>query len=462
MLDRSTCCGRSEPRPSASKVRKILIGECGHASRSAKYFFPTFCGGSDALPVRQHHGVHPRRRWREGRLKLDPGRRSRSGSPTTTPATSPAPAGSSSSRARSCKAICRNFVEMTPNRRDNYCCGGGGGTVSIDEIRPFRTLIGGKAKAEQIRATGATILVAPCANCKKQLREVCEDHGLDVQVVGPARPDLQGDRASTESPRREEAIGRGSLDRLRPRAAVPAVVLPDGARAAAPALAHAVAGIVQAYLRSRRPRRWRCREIARQTAGAGCSRCGWLRERGRSTASRRSLFHAGLILLVPLFLRGPRRCSGGAALGFGMAGPAAGHVADWLTLLAIGAAARLFAGRARRPAVPRPSAAAGLRLAAPAASCRSLTGLRLRATRSSAPRTYQASMLLHLLTRPTAVMLLTAVHQDRPLRALAAVPAGHRRVLEVRARRGGPGRRDAGHAGRPSWADKSRVGGVQS
>ena len=59
------------------------------------------------------------------------------------------------------------------------------GTVSIDEIRPYRTMVGGKAKAEQIRATGCKYLVAPCANCKKQLREVCEDHGLkDVEVVG--------------------------------------------------------------------------------------------------------------------------------------------------------------------------------------------------------------------------------------------------------------------------------------
>jgi Fe-S oxidoreductase len=74
---------------------------------------------------------------------------------------------------------------MTPNRTENYCCGGGGGTVSIDEIRAFRTGLMGRRKAEQIRATGATIVVSPCANCKKQLREVCEDHGLDdVTVVG--------------------------------------------------------------------------------------------------------------------------------------------------------------------------------------------------------------------------------------------------------------------------------------
>ena len=61
---------------------------------------------------------------------------------------------------------------------------GGGGTVSIDEIRKFRTLTGGKAKADQIRATGAEIVVAPCANCKKQVAEVCQDHGLEVKVCG--------------------------------------------------------------------------------------------------------------------------------------------------------------------------------------------------------------------------------------------------------------------------------------
>ncbi len=55
----------------------------------------------------------------------------------------------------------------------------------MDEIRPYRTKITGKLKADQIRATGAHYVVAPCANCKKQLREVCEDHGLkDVEVVG--------------------------------------------------------------------------------------------------------------------------------------------------------------------------------------------------------------------------------------------------------------------------------------
>ncbi|MFH1862800.1 MAG: (Fe-S)-binding protein, partial [bacterium] len=82
------------------------------------------------------------------------------------------------------KAFCQNYVEMTPGGRENICCGGGGGTVSIDEIRPYRTAIGGRSKAEQIRATGAKYCVAPCANCKKQLREVVEDNSVDCEIVG--------------------------------------------------------------------------------------------------------------------------------------------------------------------------------------------------------------------------------------------------------------------------------------
>ena len=83
------------------------------------------------------------------------------------------------------KAICSDFVEMTPNRTENYCCGGGGGTVSIDEIRSFRTGPLGKRKADQIRETGAEIVVSPCANCKKQLKELCQDNGLDqTEVMG--------------------------------------------------------------------------------------------------------------------------------------------------------------------------------------------------------------------------------------------------------------------------------------
>jgi Fe-S oxidoreductase len=164
------------------KVKKILIGECGHASRTAKYFYPTYCGAKEALPV-VNIMEYTYRAWKEGRLKLnpdvitetvtyhDPCNFVRSGWIVEQP-------------RELLKAFCKNYVEMTPNRRDNICCGGGGGTVSIDEIKPYRMLVGGRAKAEQIRDTGAKYCVAPCANCKKQLKELMEAHKIDCQIVG--------------------------------------------------------------------------------------------------------------------------------------------------------------------------------------------------------------------------------------------------------------------------------------
>ncbi len=165
------------------KAEKILIGECGHASRSAKAFIPTFCGGKKAPPV-VNIMEYTHKQLLDGKLKVipdsiqervtyhDPCNIARSNWIVDQP-------------REILRAICADYVDMDPMGQLNICCGGGGGTVSIDEIRSFRTGIGGRVKADQIKRTGAKYLVAPCANCKKQLREVCEDNGLhDVEVVG--------------------------------------------------------------------------------------------------------------------------------------------------------------------------------------------------------------------------------------------------------------------------------------
>ena len=164
------------------KIKKIVIGECGHASRSAKFFYPTFCGGRDALPV-MNIMEYTHKAWKEGRLKLNPDVMTERVT-YHDPCNIARPGWIVEQPRELLKAFCKDFVEMTPNRRDNICCGGGGGTVSIDEIRPYRTLVGGRAKADQIRATGAKYCVAPCANCKKQLRELMEDQAIDCQIVG--------------------------------------------------------------------------------------------------------------------------------------------------------------------------------------------------------------------------------------------------------------------------------------
>lgn len=162
--------------------KKVLIGECGHASRSAKLFLPTYCGGKDAFPV-VNILEYTWDVWKQGRLKLDPNvvtekvayhdpcNIARQGWIVDKP-------------REILKAFCKNYVEMTPTGEDNICCGGGGGTVSIDEIRAYRTTVGGKLKADQIRKSGCKILIAPCANCKKQLKELVEDQKIDCEVMG--------------------------------------------------------------------------------------------------------------------------------------------------------------------------------------------------------------------------------------------------------------------------------------
>jgi Fe-S oxidoreductase len=161
--------------------KKVLVGECGHATRSA-WAIPTFCGAGSPPVVNFLQYTHDQ--LMKGKIPLkdelieervtyhDPCNLARAGKITEEP-------------REILKRICGDFVEMTPNRTENYCCGGGGGLVSIDEIRDFRTRSMGKAKADQIRATGAKYVVAPCANCKKQLKEVCEDNDLeDVTIIG--------------------------------------------------------------------------------------------------------------------------------------------------------------------------------------------------------------------------------------------------------------------------------------
>ncbi len=165
------------------EAHEILIGECGHASRSAKAFMKTF-GGGEKAPRVVNIIEYTWRAWRDGKIRLrpntidervtyhDPCNLARTGWIIDKP-------------RELLRAFCSDFVEMEPHGVWNLCCGGGGGTVSVDELRPYRTGVTGVKKAEQIRATGAHYVVAPCANCKKQLREVCEDNGLDdVEVVG--------------------------------------------------------------------------------------------------------------------------------------------------------------------------------------------------------------------------------------------------------------------------------------
>jgi Fe-S oxidoreductase len=59
------------------------------------------------------------------------------------------------------------FVEMTPNRMENYCCGAGSGMWPM----PFddQAAHHGRFKADQIKRSGADVVVVACSNCRDQI-----------------------------------------------------------------------------------------------------------------------------------------------------------------------------------------------------------------------------------------------------------------------------------------------------
>jgi len=79
------------------------------------------------------------------------------------------------------KQCVENVVEMNPHGADSFCCGGGGGQLSMSEYneRRFKT---GKIKADQIKATGAQIVVTPCHNCVDQLMQLNATYKLGIQI----------------------------------------------------------------------------------------------------------------------------------------------------------------------------------------------------------------------------------------------------------------------------------------
>ena len=80
------------------------------------------------------------------------------------------------------KQIATDFRELTPNREKNWCCGGGGGLQAEPELEDFRLKTGEK-KVEQIRNSGAKIVVAPCDNCRLQLEDLNQKYNLDIKIA---------------------------------------------------------------------------------------------------------------------------------------------------------------------------------------------------------------------------------------------------------------------------------------
>jgi len=163
------------------KVKKIIIGECGHAHKALIVIADRVLTGDLNIP-RESALVLLDEIVRGGKLKLDP---SKNDFPVTLhdPCNIVRAMGIVEPQRRILRKIAPKFREMTPHGVDNYCCGGGSGfaIMSNYNFAEWRTLISSRKKFLQILEAFRDeplevpkYVCAPCSNCKGSIRDVLE------------------------------------------------------------------------------------------------------------------------------------------------------------------------------------------------------------------------------------------------------------------------------------------------
>ena len=119
---------------------------------------------------------------RDGRIKIDPAKKLNVPVTYQDPCNITRSGGLLKEGRYIVQQLANDFRDMTPNREYNHCCGGGGGYIPMGPPFKKRRMASGKVKADQIRATGAKIVIAPCHNCFDQIRDLNTEYNLDIKV----------------------------------------------------------------------------------------------------------------------------------------------------------------------------------------------------------------------------------------------------------------------------------------
>lgn len=161
-------------------VRKVLMGECGHAHKATMPIAdrlvpqPLHVHSESALVLLEDLVVNDK-------IKLDP---SRNDFPVTLhdPCNVTRSMGIVQPQRNILNKICPRFREMEPHGVYNFCCGGGSGFAvnSTLNFPDWRTRVSGRVKFRQIlEAFSDSIgpetnkyVCAPCSNCKGQIRDL--------------------------------------------------------------------------------------------------------------------------------------------------------------------------------------------------------------------------------------------------------------------------------------------------
>jgi len=165
------------------KVKKIVVGECGHAHKAISVIADKIITGDLNIPRESAMNVL-RDIVRSGRIKFD---KSRNDFPVTLhdPCNMVRLMGIVSPQREVIKAVVpeERFREMAPHGVENYCCGGGSGfaIMSGHNFEDWRHRLPGRRKFRQILESfqdepmdidHPKYVCAPCSNCKGQIRDI--------------------------------------------------------------------------------------------------------------------------------------------------------------------------------------------------------------------------------------------------------------------------------------------------
>ena len=161
------------------KVKKIVIGECGHAHKALTVIADRLLTGDLNIP-RESAMVTLEDIVLNGKLQFDP---RKNDFPVTLhdPCNYVRLMGIVEPQRRILRKIAPGFREMTPHGVDNYCCGGGSGfaIMSPYNFETWRNLVSSRKKFLQILHAFEgepqdvpKYVCAPCSNCKGAIRDI--------------------------------------------------------------------------------------------------------------------------------------------------------------------------------------------------------------------------------------------------------------------------------------------------
>lgn len=166
-------------------VRRIVVGECGHAHKAIAVAADRMASAEQRVPVESFLPLMADL-VRKGKLKFDP---SKNDFPVTLhdPCNVVRQMGIVMPQREILKVIAPQFREMTPNGVDNYCCGGGSGfaIMSSYNFGDFRDKVSARTKWAQIinafkdefeNPEIIKYVCAPCSNCKGTIRELLKEY----------------------------------------------------------------------------------------------------------------------------------------------------------------------------------------------------------------------------------------------------------------------------------------------